>query len=184
MIIENKEGKMNQYYLRVILILPILATLAVSCNSQKDNVYLLPEGYIGPVVILFNQADGVGLSVEDGFNIYRIPKGGVLKVKNPPTFTASNELFFYERANGERTRIEYLYPKGRGKAWEENPKTFDQIEQNDVTVFVMGRVAGTFNIKNGVIHYRSFEVGNASDSEELYIQKQDKIIEIHKQMMN
>lgn len=155
-----------------------------SCNSTKDNVYLLPEDYIGAVVILFDQPDGASISDEDGVNVYRIPKDGVLKVKNPPTFTASKELFFYERVNGERTKIEYLYPKGRGKAQEENPKTFDQIEPNDPTVFVMGRVAGTLNIKNGVIHYRSFEVGKAADSEKLYLQKQDKIIEIHKQMIN
>jgi hypothetical protein len=171
---------MNRYLSKSFIILLLLILISSSCNSTKEAIYLLPDGYTGAVVILFVQPDGITLSVENGFNVYKIPESGVLKVKSEPILTVHNEKFFYEKANGERTPIEYVHPTGRGKTWSDNPKTFDQIKPDDNTVYAMRREVGTFH--TGVsqpTRFRSFLIGKVSEGEKLYKQLENRINELN-----
>jgi len=70
----------------------IFAFLASGCDfmqtvlhtGPRNGIYLMPSGYVGAVVILYDQPDGETLDVEDGYYVYKIPPSGVLKVRTPP----------------------------------------------------------------------------------------------------
>ncbi|QMU65411.1 MAG: hypothetical protein GKR88_14710 [Flavobacteriaceae bacterium] len=55
----------------------------ISCTYRKaeDIIRLIPEGYIGPVLVVFDQKNGEPKEYEDGKRVYRIPKSGVLKTQ-------------------------------------------------------------------------------------------------------
>ena len=44
---------------------------------------MLPRGFVGPVLIIFNQPDGEPREYKDGKRVYRIPSSGVLRTQFP-----------------------------------------------------------------------------------------------------
>lgn len=135
---------------------------------------------MGTIVILFDQSDGATPTIENGFNVYKMPEDGLLKLNTKAVYDIDEQIFYYVDSKGERTKIEYLYPTSQKTSAVKNQKTFDEIPVNDKTVYVMGGEMGSFNSKNGVVRFRSFEVGIASDSEKLVQQTRNKITEIQK----
>lgn len=171
---------MNHHLCKNLILLILLILITSSCNSTKEAIYLIPDGYTGAVVILFEQPDGVTLPVEDGFNVYKIPENGVLKVKTQAIYDIDEESFFYEDSNRERIRIEYLYPSSqRGQIYKER-KTFDEVSADDPTMYAMGSEMGSFNSSKGTVRFRSLGIGRASESAKIYQQKRSKIVEIQK----
>lgn len=62
---------------KVILILCF--SLVSSCIEYAEpQSYLLPDGFTGAFVVVFNQKEGTPKEYENGKRIYRIPKNGVL----------------------------------------------------------------------------------------------------------
>jgi hypothetical protein len=71
-----------------------LLLLSWSCNKPfEPESHFLPKGYRGPVVIIYNQKDGLIKEYLDGRRIYRIPKSGILKTQ----FDENNCEMPYER---------------------------------------------------------------------------------------
>ena len=163
----------------------LFLALNLSCGLRGLNaaeaVYLIPKGYTGPVVIFFDQPDGVTPEVENGFTVYKIPGDGFLKVKTKAIYKINEQIFYYVDETGERTEIEYLYPRG----WEETGsgktrKSFNNINPDDTGIYVMGSEMGSFNGKNGVVRFRSFMIGKAFGSDKLYQETMNKITNLHK----
>ena len=49
--------------------------LFISCGNQtEDTVVLIPEGYVGPVLVIYGQTDGAEKEYENGKRVYRIPR--------------------------------------------------------------------------------------------------------------
>lgn len=53
-------------------------SLASCVEYAEPQSYLLPNGFTGAFVIVFNQKEGTPKEYENGRRIYRIPKNGVL----------------------------------------------------------------------------------------------------------
>ncbi|MCE9673154.1 hypothetical protein LY474_35640 [Myxococcus stipitatus] len=86
-----------------------------ACNNATPEVHLIPAGYQGPVVIIFNMPEGQ--PVDSRERIYRIGPDGVLAVQAPPNqgvLTSKELRFYYEYKDGTRERIPI------GKALPEN----------------------------------------------------------------
>jgi ferredoxin len=63
----------------------LLALLFVSsCNVSDNERYLVPEGFNGRVLILFNRSDGAPKEYDGRTRIYRVPESGVLKTQFAP----------------------------------------------------------------------------------------------------
>lgn len=65
----------------------VLLSMCVSsigcARSMSVETYFIPQGYVGPIVILFDQSDGVTVQPEnDGGMTFRIPLDGILHVRN------------------------------------------------------------------------------------------------------
>lgn len=168
-----------------IKLLSILFLLALnsSCSLQnKEAVYIIPADYVGPIVIVFDQPDGVLPEIEDGFTVYRIPESGLLKVTNKAIYKINEQKYFYENLRGERTRIEYIYPTSQVRASDTNRKTFAQISADDKTIYAMGAEMGSFNSKNETVRYRAFKIGIVSENEKMYQQSRRRITELQRSM--
>lgn len=71
-----------------------LLFVAVPCISacqsplgplNKTDVFILPKGYVGRVVIFYDQPNGVPDKVVGGERIFVVPKGGVVLTQAPPS---------------------------------------------------------------------------------------------------
>jgi hypothetical protein len=164
----------------------ILGMLLSSCFlvQARDGIYLIPKGYTGYVIILFDQPDGVTPGVENGLYVYKIPADGILKVKTPGYTGIVNKSFYY--VDGEdhssRQKIDYLTVTGSNDI-HGNPKdkydgqvNQDQIE-NGIYVMMTGGVAIT-NTSDGTYSYTSFIVAHPKDAERILRELYHRIPEI------
>ncbi|MEM6639525.1 MAG: hypothetical protein AAF610_06450, partial [Pseudomonadota bacterium] len=66
----------------------VLSVLLVGCgDEQRTDLFILPDGYEGPVVLLLWDEVDTAYRKEDGKNIYVIPRSGILCVRSFKNFT-------------------------------------------------------------------------------------------------
>lgn len=170
--------------LRVSFAIFFFTFLAVvlSCKPKlTDGIYLIPKGYVGEVIILYNQPDGETPNIENGLYVYNIPENGVLKVNVKSIKGTVDHRYFYLNSKGEMERLEYLYPSGRekDKSRYERPSS-DNISGEEyeskifVTAFESGNF-GRFNSTSKPISYRSFLVGTPKDRKFLYLNRIERM---------
>ena len=84
-----------------------LALATAGCAERSQNeIHLIPEGYVGPVVIFFNQPDGQPL--EDGKRVYRVGADGIARVAaspNPGLSSSEIRKYFYVAADDSRREL-------------------------------------------------------------------------------
>ena len=165
----------------------IAVILNSSCSLfNRNGIYLIPEGYTGDVIIFFDQPDGVIPEVENRLYVYRIPQGGVLKVKTPGVAGIVNLSYFYINKNNERREIKYLRITGDNDPNGKPQNKFGNITQDEYenAVFVMNAGGlGSFNTKNGVVQFTSFIVGTPKDSKDLYFKMQDRMSDFQRKFI-
>ena len=164
----------------------LLSMLVVSScfffRYPRDGIYLIPKGYTGDVIILFNQPDGVVPEVENGLYVYKIPENGILKVKIKGRTGIVNKSYYYVDKNNEMQKIEYLRitgdidPSGRPKDKFDGAINQDEYENG---IFVMNAGGlGSFDTKSGRVQFTTFTVGHPKDSIRLYDKMQMRLTEI------
>jgi hypothetical protein len=178
---------MKNKILQMLLIAFFMLNSSCSPFKPTNGVYLIPEGYIGEVIILFNQPDGIIPEVENGLFVYKIPKDGILKVKTQSVLGAVNLSYFYVSENGNRQKVEYLRITGdtdiNGKPKDKFDGQLNQGEyENRVFIMNIGGL-GSFNTKNSVVQYTSFLVGTPKESGILYDVMQKRISKIQREIM-
>ena len=77
------------------------------CNRSGAN-HLLPDNFIGNVVIIYDVSDGVAKKYDHGRRIYEIPSSGVLLTKFSP-YTGWHAFDEYYYDNHERTPLTYIW---------------------------------------------------------------------------
>ncbi|MBW8200532.1 DUF6843 domain-containing protein [Flagellimonas abyssi] len=114
-----------------ITILILLITMVGCAQKAEDTIRLIPEGYEGAVVIIYNQEDGAPKEYEENARVYRIPETGVLRTQFEPNYGVQNHQFFYVGSNGERSKIQFVMTNIEGFASENkgNDKIFAYLEQ-------------------------------------------------------
>lgn len=77
----------------------------------KDEVWLVPEGYRGWVIIIPNQQDGLEEKVVDNKRIYEIPDSGVLKTKYALTDGWHKSESYLIDKDGKRRNLKWCHSK-------------------------------------------------------------------------
>lgn len=131
-------------------------------TRPEKETYLIPEGYVGTVLVIFNQPDGEKPEYEDGRRIYRIPQTGVLFTQLKDEQGIINQEYFYISPNGQRRKLGVLDTRDFNEEWttEKNPHepprdslavfnpgtmgTMGSSDDNDSKVFLQLSV-GTYN---------------------------------------
>jgi hypothetical protein len=166
-------------FLRIVLIVVFLFSISCSLmlsalSNSRDGIYLIPKGYTGEVIIIFDQPDGVAPEVEDGLFVYKIPVDGLLKVKAHRYKGIVSQSYFYVDREGQREQLKYLRITGSDDINGRPKDKFDgQITQDEYEngVFVMSHEQTASKISN-------FTVGAPKDSNRLYDKMEDRISNI------
>jgi len=88
--------------------------LFMGCKESVDcerEIYLIPEGFRGKIIVFFDQQDGQEKQFENEARLYRIPPSGYLKsqfAKNVGCMGDNRIQFYYEQSNGERQPLDYF----------------------------------------------------------------------------
>jgi len=159
-----------------VIVLLTSASLSGCVFSQEvgESICLLPKGFEGPVFIIFGQKDGLNPTVENGRHVYVIPSSGILKTKAEVNFRIKENEFYYLMPNGERIKIEYLYPGGN--AWQDKAFTEDKVDLNKDEIYVFSDVMGSTTDKQGKeVRFRQFLVGKLKDKLKLHSESERKV---------
>ncbi|CAM4006170.1 hypothetical protein SAMN06265348_101122 [Pedobacter westerhofensis] len=93
----------------------LLIFTLISCGCtywHKVNLkFLFPENYEGIVIIAWDEENGAEKVMEDDYEVYTIPKSGILKTKVPSrSLDPMDEKFYsYNDKTKRRTELEVIY---------------------------------------------------------------------------
>lgn len=93
-----------------LLFLLVISGCVKSIHCEKE-IYLLPDGFKGKMVVFFDQADGEEILYEDSVRIYNIPPSGYLKTQFPKNGGCMNDnrlKFYYIDSLGTRELLDYF----------------------------------------------------------------------------
>ncbi|MGX9987484.1 DUF6843 domain-containing protein [Soonwooa purpurea] len=78
-----KYFKNTPIFLQLLIIITPFLTYYIyyEINSSSKDIFLIPNGFRGKVVILYDQKNGTEKEYEGNFRVYKIPKNGILKTK-------------------------------------------------------------------------------------------------------
>lgn len=77
-----------------------------ACSSKgEDRIYILPSGYTGTVLILFNQSEGETEKYLNGSRVFNIPRSGILKTKFKAEYGRINIPKFYYKGISEESEL-------------------------------------------------------------------------------
>jgi hypothetical protein len=104
--------KYNFLYRGRLFLLIALILLNQACFSQDQwAVFLIPEGYTGTVIVIYNQSNGETSKIESGKHIYRIPSNGVLYTQEPYEYKYKFiEYYYYDQDGKPTAAISYISP--------------------------------------------------------------------------
>ena len=97
---------------RLSYALAVLCIALFGCTKESSETHLLPDGYTGPVVIVFRDPSGISLDTQKRERTFQLPSNGILRIKEaaPPDGIVRTEFFYVGGAQGKRE-----LPAGKGK---------------------------------------------------------------------
>lgn len=171
----------------------IFAFLASGCDFMqqalhlvpKDGIYLMPSEYIGTVIIVYDQPDGVVPEVEGGYYVYKIPPSGVLKVSAPPYLGIVDVKYFYVNQAGERQEVKHITITGDRDPQGRPQNKYGNLSEHDVenSIFVMNPSGyGEFRVNGKPVQFSRIVIGKPKDSIKLFDEYQKKLVEVQKEL--
>lgn len=100
--------------IRVAVIVVACYLIITGCSRTtkcEKEVYLLPKGFHGKVMIFFDQPDGQEKLWEGDARLYKIPPGGLMKSRFPKNGGCMNDkrmAFYYLDSLGKRIPLLYF----------------------------------------------------------------------------
>ena len=155
-------------------------------TKSADTVkiaYLIPEEYVGGVIICYD-SDGVKPDeAHDDAVFYRIPDNGFIKIKPLPNYSSFQMNFYYVDDKDKLTPIEPLFPKtdkGDPRGKNANIRRIDSVTEDEQNngIFIMDY--RTVVTKSALLY--AFSVGHPKDSASIHKKTTSKAIEIGEQL--
>jgi hypothetical protein len=160
---------MKHLYLISILYLFALS----SCTHKAEpETYLIPEGFMGKVNIIFNRKEGSPVKYDDGRRVYEIPADGILLTQFATNDGFINRKYFYKSQSGELRQLKNL------------EKDTVNLSKDEVGVFLDG-ISGVYGNsgESSSLKYQEFLISSynlrdsffTEDYKKLFYQKIAKI---------
>lgn len=136
-----------QNFIKVVVIL-VITMVYVNCGDDaEESIIILPSNFEGPVLILYDQTDGIIPYIENQKYVYKIPSSGLLKTKLKAKFKVKGHEYYYQNNNG---LIEKTITNISLNAKNENVN----IDKNETYVFSEEMGTTPYNAK-----FRVFVIG-------------------------
>jgi hypothetical protein len=74
-------------------------------DRAEPELHLIPDGFEGPVLIVFNDPNGTQPEYEGKSRLYEIPPSGVLRTQFPPNDGWGRPIYAYVDDQGKHTQI-------------------------------------------------------------------------------
>lgn len=93
----------------IVIVITVILVGLTGCSPEgvyyllapKNRIdVILPEGYEGPILIVYQVSDGVVAEKEGNVWKYRIPESGVLFLRSAPLRGVGQFMFFYQSVDG------------------------------------------------------------------------------------
>jgi hypothetical protein len=173
----------------------ILALVVSGCDFMqqalrmvpRDGIYLIPSGFVGAAIIVYDQPNGVVPDVEEGDFVYKLPVTGVLKVRTTAYVGIINLKYFYVDQAGERQEVKYITITGDHDPQGRPQNKYGNLSQDEVenSIFVMNPSGvGEFRVNGKTIQFSRIIVGKLKDSEQLFYEYQKKLVEVQQELTN
>ncbi|ANE50407.1 DUF6843 domain-containing protein [Flavisolibacter tropicus] len=91
--------------LPVALWLPCSYMFLYAYGWNPKEVYLIPDGYTGPISIVYEEKCGTTPLKENGFKTFRVPDNGILIVNLPRKNGFINHEYYYLKKDGTKTKL-------------------------------------------------------------------------------
>ena len=111
-----------------------------SCLVSRSEEHLIPDGFVGRVLILYDDPQGVPMRVKDGAISYAIPPNGILRINGHKDSGWRRIRYFYVGRDGQRKQL--------------------QATGADSDFGIFNDVSGTDFHNNVAIRYRTYLVGS------------------------
>lgn len=94
--------------MKKLIYLGLIVIFLSSCFRGEKEVFLIPEGFEGPVIVMVNESTGLPIKREEKKRIYEIPSDGVLYTQFDNQEKYINIKYFYVGLNGIKTPIDRI----------------------------------------------------------------------------
>ena len=178
---------MNKLKQFTILSFILLNLACVSFSKPTEITYLIPEGFTGGVIIVFNQPDGITPeTTQDGKIIFRVPKDGLIKVKQPLEKTAYKLNYYFVDEKGNKTPIEYLHPRYSVKnpddpTWRNTDEVTEEESKNKV--FASDHETSTFNVGGERVYIHSFIIEKPVIALDTFMKTNHRAFDIQRELL-
>jgi len=89
-------------FIKLVMILSVLVHFFNACNQNAEpETYIISEGFVGKVNIIFNRKEGASPKYEGGRRVYEIPRDGVLISQFKINDGFINRNYYYKMKSGE-----------------------------------------------------------------------------------
>nr|MBP6456005.1 hypothetical protein [Chitinophagaceae bacterium] len=139
--------------LLLLIFIAIIWEFVYLKTTIKQEVFILPQGFKGIVLIAYDQKDGLEDVKEDGKLIYKISQNGVLKLKRKEPRVLSQSWYYFEDAQGKRTELAHCFAP------------CDEMKNNPDRVFAYGTSNGGFGNAGEQLEMTTFLVGSYHDKD-------------------
>ena len=161
-------------------IVSIFCVSFLSCNNPEPETYLIPQGFIGRVNVIFNQKGGAKPKYENGRRIYEIPNDGILLTQCQEEYGLIDHRYYYIGANGEKTALkiyQYDHNKDGTVKWKiNNPNEIGIF--NDGTTGQYGNTGSANSAKWQEFIVSSFNALDSLESLDSFNKRISKLINV------
>src|SRR5882672_11596236 len=135
----------------------VLAAWFIFSRGEAE-IHLIPDGYVGPVVIAFDREDGEPKKYENKTRIYGIPPNGVLKTRFPKN-DGTNHVwkFYYIKADGAKRELPYFL----------DLRDVPAGNKDAIAIYSLGSMSAPSNRGASDRNLFTYVVGKVSDSKSL-----------------
>jgi len=91
--------------------------------SLRQSKFLVPEGYIGWVLLDYEVKDAEPVSTENGLEVFRFPANGILETSSTGPQRGAEDTYLYYTKNGSVREITTDYRSGKGMIWGQHEGT-------------------------------------------------------------
>ncbi len=155
--IRSTDIKKTGLYLMKVFRILLIGLVLTSCDKGESEIVIVPRNYIGRILIIYGQANGISPLYQGGKRVYKIPSNGILKTKFAPNPGWIGLPEFYYNEISPKNRIPFKL----------NPRLLPVD-----SIVAHGGTAGSVQNGNQRVRFLEYYVGNKVQINTAYDQAQ------------